>query len=83
MSFSAEPLARSLFLMTSIHIMIPPYAALSNLRPPAVIGGDHKRRGCCIPNHVFGSPTFWQVLSANASGNKPPRQIQLGLKYIF
>jgi hypothetical protein len=36
-----------------------------------------------IPNHVLGSPTFGQVLSANAYGNKPPRQIQLGLKYIF
>jgi hypothetical protein len=36
-----------------------------------------------IPNHVFGSPTFGQVLSANAYGNKPPRQIQLALKYIF
>ena len=36
-----------------------------------------------IPNHVFGDPTFAQVLSANAYGNKPPRQIQLGLKYIF
>ena len=36
-----------------------------------------------IPDHVFGSPTFGQVLSENAYGNKPPRQIQLGLKYIF
>jgi hypothetical protein len=36
-----------------------------------------------IPNHVLGSPTFGQVLSANAYGSKPPRQIQLGLKYIF
>jgi hypothetical protein len=36
-----------------------------------------------IPNHAFGSPTFGEVLSANAYGDKPPRQIQLGLKYIF
>jgi hypothetical protein len=36
-----------------------------------------------IPDHVLGSPTFGQVLSANAYGNKPPRQIQLGLKYSF
>ena len=36
-----------------------------------------------IPDHVFGSPTFGQVLSANAWGNRPPRQIQLGLKYVF
>jgi hypothetical protein len=36
-----------------------------------------------IPNHIFGSPTFGEVLSANAYGNKPPRQIQLGLKYSF
>ena len=36
-----------------------------------------------IPNHVFGDPTFGQVLSENAYGNKPPRQVQLGLKYIF
>jgi hypothetical protein len=36
-----------------------------------------------IPNHVFGGPNFGEVLSANAYGNKPPRQIQLGVKYIF
>jgi hypothetical protein len=36
-----------------------------------------------IPNHSFGSPDFGQVLSENAYGNKPPRQIQVGLKYIF
>jgi hypothetical protein len=36
-----------------------------------------------IPNHVFGAATFGQVLSENAYGNKPPRQIQLGFKYIF
>ena len=36
-----------------------------------------------LPNHVLGTPTFGEVLSANAYGNKPPRQIQLGLKYIF
>ena len=36
-----------------------------------------------IPDHVLGSPTFGHVLSANAYGNKPPRQIQLGLKYSF
>ena len=36
-----------------------------------------------IPNHVFGGPTFGEVLSANAYGNKPPRQIQLGMKYVF
>src|ERR1017187_4603630 len=33
-----------------------------------------------IPNRVFGSPNFGQVLSGNAYGNKPPRQIQLGIK---
>ena len=36
-----------------------------------------------IPNHVFDGPNFGEVLSANAYGNKPPRQVQLGLKYIF
>ncbi len=36
-----------------------------------------------IPNHSFGAPTLGEVLSANAYGDKPPRQIQLGLKYIF
>jgi hypothetical protein len=36
-----------------------------------------------IPSHVFESPNFGQVLSENAYGNKPPRQIQLGIKYIF
>jgi len=36
-----------------------------------------------IPNHTFGAPTFGQVLSANAYGDKPPRQIQVGLRYAF
>ncbi len=36
-----------------------------------------------IPSRTFNSPTFGQVLSANAYGNKPPRQIQLGLRYAF
>jgi Carboxypeptidase regulatory-like domain len=36
-----------------------------------------------IPNHVMGGANFGQVLSANAYGNKPPRQIQIGVKYIF
>lgn len=48
-----------------------------------------------IPAHVFdcpplpqacspyGGPTFGQVLSANAYGNKPPRQIQLSARYVF
>ena len=36
-----------------------------------------------IPNHVLSDPTFGQVLSANEYGNRPPRQIQVGIKYIF
>lgn len=36
-----------------------------------------------IPSHSYGSPTFGEVLSANAYGNTPPRQIQLGLRYLF
>jgi hypothetical protein len=36
-----------------------------------------------IPIHVLESPNFGDVLSANAFGNRPPRQIQLGIKYIF
>ncbi|HUJ21107.1 MAG TPA: carboxypeptidase regulatory-like domain-containing protein [Bryobacteraceae bacterium] len=36
-----------------------------------------------IPSHVFGSANFGEVLSANAYGTRPPRQIQVGLKYVF
>jgi len=36
-----------------------------------------------LPNHVFGAANFGEVLSENAYGNKPPREIQLGFKYIF
>ena len=35
------------------------------------------------PRRDFGSPNFGALLSQNAYGNKPPRQIQLGLKYTF
>jgi hypothetical protein len=36
-----------------------------------------------IPDHSFDSPIFGVVRSANAFGNRPPRQIQLALKYVF
>ena len=36
-----------------------------------------------IPAHVFGGRSFAQVLSANAYGNKPPRQIQLSARIVF
>jgi hypothetical protein len=36
-----------------------------------------------IPAHVLGSSNFGEILSANAYGNKPPRQIQLSLRYAF
>ena len=37
-----------------------------------------------IPNPNFDAgTTFGQIQSANAFGGKPPRQIQLGLKFIF
>jgi len=35
------------------------------------------------PGHVFSTPSFGRVLSANAYGNKPPRQIQLSARYMF
>lgn len=35
------------------------------------------------PDRIFDSPTFGALLSSNAFGTKPPRQIQIGLKYIF
>jgi hypothetical protein len=36
-----------------------------------------------IPEHLLGTPAFGKVLSANAYGNKPPRQLQLGFRYAF
>jgi hypothetical protein len=36
-----------------------------------------------LPDRMFDSPGFGRVRSSNAFGNKPPRQIQFGLKYIF
>jgi hypothetical protein len=37
-----------------------------------------------IPNTNFDAgATFGQIQSANAFGGKPPRQIQLGLKFVF
>jgi outer membrane receptor protein involved in Fe transport len=36
-----------------------------------------------IPNNVVSSATFGQVTTADAFGGKPPRQIQLGLKFVF
>ncbi len=36
-----------------------------------------------IPSHTFGAENFGSILSANAYGNKPPRQIQVSARYIF
>src|SRR5262245_51448384 len=36
-----------------------------------------------IPDRIFDSPTFVAVLSSNAFGTKPPRLMQLVVKYSF
>jgi len=36
-----------------------------------------------LPGRTFGTSALGVVQSANEYGSKPPRQIQLGLKYIF
>lgn len=36
-----------------------------------------------IPSHVLGASNFGQILSANAYGTKPPRQIQLSVRFGF
>ena len=36
-----------------------------------------------IPGRTFGESSIGVVQSSDFYGNKPPRQIQLGLKYIF
>ena len=36
-----------------------------------------------LPNHNFDSATFGRITSSNAYGGRPPRQVQLGLKFIF
>jgi len=43
----------------------------------------------CTPNFVafntplYGGASFGKVLSANSYGDKPPRQIQLSMRYVF
>ena len=36
-----------------------------------------------IPNRVFDSSTFGAIRSSNGYGNKPPRQIQLSMRFLF
>jgi hypothetical protein len=36
-----------------------------------------------IPGRTFGASSLGVVQSANSYGNRPPRQIQLGLRYVF
>ena len=36
-----------------------------------------------VPGRTFGESSLGVVQSANEYGNKPPRQVQLGLKYVF
>jgi hypothetical protein len=35
------------------------------------------------PDHLFGAENFGSVLSSNAHGDKPPRQIQVSFRYSF
>jgi len=35
-----------------------------------------------LPNNNFDTATLSSIQSSNAFGNKPPRQIQMGLKYV-
>jgi hypothetical protein len=35
------------------------------------------------PNRIFDSQGFGRIESANAFGGKPPRQVQLGIRYVF
>jgi len=45
----------------------------------------HVFGGCSVTTQVcpYGGPSFGKVLSANSYGDKPPRQIQLSMRYIF
>jgi outer membrane receptor protein involved in Fe transport len=36
-----------------------------------------------VPDRIYDSPTFGSLNSANAYGNRPPRQTQLGIRYSF
>jgi hypothetical protein len=36
-----------------------------------------------LPDRSFDSGTFSHLVSANRNGLKPPRQIQIGLRYSF
>lgn len=36
-----------------------------------------------VPDRIFDSPTFGSLISANAYGNRPPRQLQLGVRCSF
>ena len=36
-----------------------------------------------IPTCVFGVATFGRGSSANSYGNRPPRQLQWGVRYLF
>jgi len=37
----------------------------------------------CGPNLICPAGNYGSILSANASGSKPPRQIQLSVRYVF
>lgn len=36
-----------------------------------------------VPDRIFDSATFGQLVSANAYGSRPPRQLQLGIRYSY
>ncbi|MGB7169662.1 MAG: hypothetical protein WBD32_11720, partial [Acidobacteriaceae bacterium] len=36
-----------------------------------------------VPDRIFDDPTFGALISANAYGNRPPRQLQLAARFSF
>jgi hypothetical protein len=62
---------------------IPLHSEVRKLQFRAEVFNIANRPNFDLPNNVLTGATFGQIATEDAFGTKPPRQIQLGLKFIF
>ena len=67
----------------SIAKTVPLYAERLSLQIRADAFNALNHPNFDVPDRISDSPTFAQLRSANLNGNKPPRQLQIGVRLIF
>lgn len=62
---------------------IQPIAEKNSLQLRADLFNVFNHPNFDVPDRIFDDPTFGALISSNAYGNRPPRQLQLGARFSF